>query len=230
MKNINFIKILVMLGILTVGCSRKAVPAIPSISNPCDDIIQSLLDSVQNVEPTYIYDVLPGETVTDTIRIVDSSNCNYYKIAALEIARKYNTTVKEREFYKALAESQAKKIINNTYINSKNKNSQVGDGNQESKSGTNQSGTGNVNQEAKKGPAQNGNDNEAVFKPNKSATGEGSSVDNSKKGSIWPWILVGMMSWFIIQNVLWNAAKKYIPGFLPVSVLSKLIGKIKFLT
>lgn len=224
----NKLIILVVLGIMAAGCSRKAVPAIPSVSNPCDDIIQALLDSVQNVEPTYIYDVLPGET--DTICIVDSSNCNYYKITALDIAGKYNSAVKERDYYKALAQSQAKKIINNTYINSKNKNSQVGDGNQESKRGTNQSGTGNVNQEIKKGPAQNGNDNESVIKPKKSATGEGSSVDNSKNGSIWPWILVGMMSWFIIQNVLWNAAKKYIPGFLPVSVLSKLIGKIKFLT
>lgn len=224
----NKLIILVVLGIMAAGCSRKAVPAIPSVSNPCDKEIQALLDSVQNVEPTYIYDVLPGEI--DTVSITDSSDCNYFKIAALEIAGKYNTAVKERDYYKALAQSHAKKIINNTFINSKNKNSQVGDGNQASKSGTNQSGTGNVNQDVKKGPAQNGNDNEAVFKPKKSATGEGSSVDNSKKGSIWPWILVGMMSWFIIQNFIWNAAKKYIPGFLPVSFLTKIIGKIKFLT
>lgn len=208
-------KFYIILLLFAVSCSRKAVPSIPSVSNPCDDIIQELLDSVQNVEPTYIYDVLPGET--DTICIIDSSNCNYYKIAALEMAGKYNATIKERDFYKALAQRQAKKIINNTYINSKNKNSQVGDGNQASKSGTNQSGTGNVNQEAKKGPAQNGNDNEAVFKPNKSATGEGSSVDNSKKGSPWPWILLGAAGWFIIQNVGFRALKIYFPflKFLP---------------
>jgi len=230
----NKLIILVVLGIMAAGCSRKSAPniSLPTEQNPCNDKIQALLDSITEVEPVFIYETVyeNGIEKNDTIRITDTTNCNYYKVAALDMAKKYNTAIQERDFYKTLAQTQAKKIINNTYINSKNKNSQIGDGNQESKSGSNQSGTGNVNQEAKKGPAQNGNDNEAVFKPNKSATGEGSSVDNSKKGSIWPWIMIGMMSWFIIQNILWNAAKKYIPGFFPVSFISKLINKIKFLT
>jgi len=220
--------ILGLLGILAIGCSRKVAPTIslPTEKNPCNDKIQALLDSITEVEPVYIYETVyeNGIEKTDTIRITDTSNCNYYKVAALDMAKKYNTAIQERDFYKTLAQTQAKKIINNTYINSKNKNSQVGDGNQASKSGTNQSGTGNVNQEAKKGPAQNGNDNEAVFKPNKSATGEGSSVDNSKKGSIWPWIMVGAASWIIIQNLLWPLAKNYIP-FANIAFKSKNIIK-----
>ncbi len=163
------------MGIMAAGCSRKAVPAIPSVSNPCDKEIQALLDSVQNVEPTYIYDVLPGEI--DTVSITDSSDCNYFKIAALEIAGKYNTAVKERDYYKALANSQAKKIINNNYVNSKNKNTQIGDG--------------NINQEKNKGPAVNGNQNVIPVKPKQSAIGDGNTLDNRKKGVGWFWIFIG---------------------------------------
>lgn len=163
------------MGIMAAGCSRKAVPAIPSVSNPCDKEIQALLDSVQNVEPTYIYDVLPGEI--DTVSITDSSDCNYFKIAALEIAGKYNTAVKERDYYKAMANSQAKKIINNNYVNSKNKNTQIGDG--------------NINQEKNKGPAVNGNQNVIPVKPKQSAIGDGNTLDNRKKGVGWFWIFIG---------------------------------------
>jgi hypothetical protein len=108
--------ILVMLGIMTIGCSRKAVPAIPSGKTPCDSLIQSLIDSIEDVEPVFITETIykDGEPIIDTICITDSSNCNYYKITALEIAAKYNSAIKERDFYKAMAQSQAKKIINNT--------------------------------------------------------------------------------------------------------------------
>lgn len=211
----NKLIILVVLGIMAAGCSRKAVPA---ISNECDSTIQALIHKIEVQKQSYKPEqpkLAPMRVISDTVCVTD--DCSFYQVEALQIAAKYNTAIKERDYYKELAEKRGpRKVVNNINVNSKNKDTQIGDA--------------NVKQEAKKGPAQNGDGNEAVFKPNKSATGEGSSVDNSKKGSIWPWILVGMMSWFIIQNFIWNAAKKYIPGFLPVSFLTKIIGKIKFLT
>ncbi len=215
-------KFYIILLLFAVSCSRKAVPSIPSVSNPCDDIIQELLDSVQNVEPTYIYDVLPGET--DTICIIDSSNCNYYKIAALEMAGKYNTAIKEREFYKALAQSQAKKIINN--INSGNKNSQIGDNNntQKSKSAPNQNGEANVAQETGKGVNQNGEGNDGTFKPKDSQVGDGNDMDRSKKGVGWFWIFVGG---YLFCHVL---HKIVIPGLMGANPFTSAISKIKTIT
>lgn len=231
MKNKLFI--LVMLGIMTIGCSRKAVPAIPFGKTPCDSLIQSLIDSIEQVEPVHITETIykDGVATIDTLCIVDSSDCNYYKLAALEIAGKYNTAVKERDFYKALSQSQAKKIVNNTYINSKNKNSQIGDGNiqQDSKSGTNQSGTGNVNQEVKKGPAQNGNDNVAAVKPKGSATGAGASTENNKKGSSWwAWLLVGYLGCHVIHKIIIPAAMRFIPFANLVKTVGGLLLKLKF--
>lgn len=167
------------MGIMAAGCSRKAVPAIPSGKTPCDSLIQSLIDSIENVEPVFITETVykDGVAKIDTFCIVDSSNCNYYKLSALDIAGKYNTAVKERDFYKALAQSQAKKIINNNYVNSKNKNTQIGDG--------------NINQEKNKGPAVNGNQNVIPVKPKQSAIGDGNKLDNRKKGVGWFWIFIG---------------------------------------
>jgi len=229
----NKLIILVVLGIMAAGCSRKAVPAIPSVSNPCDSLIQSLIDSIENVEPVFITETVykDGVAKIDTFCIVDSSNCNYYKLSALDIAGKYNTAVKERDFYKALAQSQAKKIVNNTYINSKNKNSQIGDGNvqQDSKSGTNQSGAGNVNQEVKKGPAQNGNDNVAAVKPKGSATGAGASAENNNKSSSWwAWLLVGYLGCHVIHKIIIPAAMRFIPFANLARNIGKLFLKLKF--
>lgn len=229
--------ILVMLGIMTIGCSRKAVPAIPipTEQNPCDNEIKALVDKIKKAEDEKAAafaktDSNKNKGIKDTVCIVDSSDCNYYKLAALEIAGKYNTAVKERDFYKALSQSQAKKIVNNTYINSKNKNSQIGDGNvqQDSKTGTNQSGAGNVNQEVKKGPAQNGNDNEAVIKPKKSATGAGASVDNVKKIG-WFWIFVaGYLFCHVLHKIIIPAAMRVIPFANLVKTVGGLFLKLKF--
>lgn len=201
-------KFYIILLLFAVSCSRKAVPSIPSVSNPCDDIIQELLDSVQNVEPTYIYDVLPGET--DTICIIDSSNCNYYKIAALEMAGKYNATIKEREFYKALAQSRAKKIVNNINVNSKNKDTQIGDA--------------NVSQQKNKGPAVNGEGNVTTVKPKQSAIGDGNKLDNSKKGIGWFWIFIGgYMFCHLLHKIV-------IPALMGTNPFTAAISKIKTIT
>lgn len=225
----------VMLGILTTGCSRKVAPTIslPTEQNPCDSTIKALIDSISDVNLVYITETIykDGEQIIDTICITDSSNCNYYKITALEIAAKYNSAIKERDFYKAIANSQAKKIINNNYVNSKNKNTQIGDGNtqQDSKSGTNQSGAGNVNQEVKKGPAQNGNDNVAAVKPKGSATGAGASTENNKKGSSWwAWLLVGYLGCHVIHKIIIPAAMRVIPFANLAGNIGKLLLKLKF--
>jgi len=208
--------ILVMLGIMTIGCSRKAVPAIPSGKTPCDSLIQSLIDSIEDVEPVFITETIykDGEPIIDTICITDSSNCNYYKITALEIAAKYNSAIKERDFYKALTQSQAKKITNNYNINSNNKKSQIGDG--------------NVQQNKPKGPAIVGDGNVTPVKPKQSAIGDGNTLDNRKKGSVWPWILVGASGWIIIQNVIWPLAMRFIPFANLTSNIGKALLKLKF--
>ena len=96
--------ILVLMGILATGCSRKSAPTIslPTEQNPCDDRIQALLDSITEVEPVYIYETVyeNGIEKTDTIRITDTSNCNYYKVAALDMAKKYNTALIQSEYQK----------------------------------------------------------------------------------------------------------------------------------
>ena len=104
--------ILVLLGIMTIGCSRKAVPdiSLPTEKTPCDEAIQALLDSVKSVEPVVVSETVYKDGIIDTVVRIDSSKCNYYKTAALEMASKYNGAIKERDFYKALSQSQAKKI------------------------------------------------------------------------------------------------------------------------
>lgn len=207
--------ILVMLGIMTIGCSRKAVPAIPSGKTPCDSLIQSLIDSIEDVEPVFITETIykDGEPIIDTICITDSSNCNYYKITALEIAAKYNSAIKEREFYKALAQSQAKKIINN--INSGNKNTQIGDA--------------NTQQIKPKATAVIGNDNVTTVKPKQSAVGDGNDLDNSKKGTSWIWVFIaGNLCWIITQNLLYPLAMRFIPFANLTSNIGKALLKLKF--
>ncbi len=99
---------------------------------------------------------------------------------------------------------------------------------QDSKSGTNQSGAGNVNQEVKKGPAQNGNDNEATIKPKKSATGAGSSVDNGKRIG-WFWIFVsGYLFCHVIHKIIIPAAMRFIPFANLVKTVGGLLLKLKF--
>ena len=206
--------ILVMLGILATGCSRKSAPTIslPTEQNPCDDRINALIDSISDVNLVYVTETIykDGVATTDTVCIVDSSNCNYYKITALEIAAKYNSAIKERDFYKAMANSQAKKIINNNYVNSKNKNTQIGDG--------------NINQEKNKGPAVNGNQNVIPVKPKQSAIGDGNKLDNSKKGVGWFWlILVGYLGCHVIHKIA-------IPALMGTNPFTAVISKIKTIT
>ena len=202
-------KFYIILLLFAVSCSRKAVPSIPSGKTPCDSLIQSLIDSIEDVEPVFITETIykDGEPIIDTICITDSSNCNYYKITALEIAAKYNSAIKERDFYKALAQSQAKKITNNTYINSNNKKSQIGDG--------------NINQEKNKGPAVNGNQNVIPVKPKQSAIGDGNKLDNSKKGVGWFWlILVGYLGCHVIHKIA-------IPALMGTNPFTAGISRIK---
>jgi len=210
--------ILVLLGILATGCSRKSAPTIslPTEQNPCDDRINALIDSISDVNLVYVTETIykDGEPIIDTICITDSSNCNYYKITALEIAAKYNSAIKERDFYKALTQSQAKKITNNYNINSNNKKSQIGDG--------------NVQQNKPKGPAIVGDGNVTPVKPKQSAIGDGNTLDNRKKGSVWPWILVGASGWIIIQNVIWPLAMRFIPFANLTSNIGKALLKLKF--
>ena len=209
--------ILVMLGIMTIGCSRKAVPAIPSGKTPCDSLIQSLIDSISDVNLVYVTETIykDGEPIIDTICITDSSNCNYYKITALEIAAKYNSAIKERDFYKAMANSQAKKIINNNYVNSKNKNTQIGDA--------------NVQQIKPKATAVVGDGNVITVKPKQSAIGDGNKLDNSKKGVGWFWIFIaGNLCWLIIQNLLYPILMRFIPFANLTSNIGKALLKLKF--
>lgn len=208
--------ILVLMGILTVGCSPKTVPTItlPTEKTPCDEAIQALLDSVSAVDPVVISETVYKDGTTDTICVIDSSNCNYYKITALEIAAKYNSAIKERDFYKSLSQSQAKKIINNTYINSKNKNSQIGDG--------------NINQEKNKGPAVNGNQNVIPVKPKQSAIGDGNKLDNSKKGVGWFWIFVaGYMFCHLLHKIIIPTIMGTNPFTAGISRIKRAISALK---
>lgn len=225
----------VMLGILTTGCSRKVAPTIslPTEQNPCDSTIKALIDSISDVNLVYVTETIykDGEPIIDTICITDSSNCNYYKITALEIAAKYNSAIKERDFYKAIANSQAKKIINNNYVNSKNKNTQIGDGNtqQKSKSAPNQNGEANVAQEVGKGINQNGEGNDGTFKPKDSQVGDGNDMDRSKKGTSWIWVFIaGNLCWIITQNLLYPMAMRFIPFANLVKTVGGLLLKLKF--
>ncbi len=211
--------ILVMLGILTIGCSRKVAPTIslPTEQNPCDDRINALIDSISGVNLVYVTETIykDGEPIIDTICITDSSNCNYYKITALEIAAKYNSAIKERDFYKAMANSQAKKIINNNYVNSKNKNTQIGDA--------------NVQQIKPKATAVVGDGNVITVKPKQSAIGDGNKLDNSKKGVGWFWIFIaGNLCWLIIQNLLYPILMRFIPFANLTSNIGKALLKLKF--
>lgn len=203
--------ILVLLGILAIGCSRKSTPTIslPTEQDPCDTRINALIDSISDVNLVYVTETIykDGVATTDTVCIVDSSNCNYYKITALEIAAKYNSAIKERDFYKALAQSQAKKITNNYNINSNNKKSQIGDG--------------NINQEKNKGPAVNGNQNVTPVKPKQSAIGDGNKLDNSKKGVGWFWIFVsGYMFCHLLHKIV-------IPALMGTNPFTAGISRIK---
>ena len=206
--------ILVLMGILATGCSRKSAPTIslPTEQDPCDDRINELIDSISDVNLVYVTETIykDGVATTDTVCIVDSSNCNYYKITALEIAAKYNSAIKERDFYKALAQSQAKKITNNYNINSNNKKSQIGDG--------------NVQQNKPKGPAIVGDGNVTPVKPKQSAIGDGNKLDNSKKGVGWFWIFVsGYMFCHLLHKII-------IPGLMGTNPFTAAISKIKTIT
>lgn len=104
MKNTIFI----ISAILLVSCSRKQVPqvTIPTKVDKCDSTIQALIDSIQEVEPIVISEIIYKDGVADTVRIIDSSNCNYYKSQALQLASKLHTSNKEVEYFKALAQSK----------------------------------------------------------------------------------------------------------------------------
>ena len=206
--------ILVMLGTLAIGCSRKSAPTIqiPTLKNPCDSTIQALIDSISNETPIAFIET----NTTDTICITDSFNCDYYKLSALQIAGKYNSAIKERDFYKLLAEKNAKKIINNNYTNSNNKNSQIGDNNnnQKSKSAPNQNGKDNVFQETKKGVNQNGEGNDGTFKPKDSQVGDGNTQTNNY--DFWKGFFT-CFALFVAYFALRRTAKSYFPflKFLP---------------
>lgn len=211
MKNTIFI----ISAILLVSCSRKQVPqvTIPTKVDKCDSTIQALIDSIQEVEPIVISEIIYKDGVADTVRIIDSSNCNYYKSQALQLASKLHTSNKEVEYFKALAQSRAKKIINN--INSGNKNTQIGDA--------------NVQQIKPKATAVIGNDNVTTVKPKQSAVGDGNDLDNSKKGSSWIWIfIVGNLCWLIIQNLLYPVAMRFIPFANLSANIGKALLKLKF--
>lgn len=216
--------------VMSIGCSRKAVPTIyiPSVKvdNRCDSLIQKLIDSIRTTVSVPFQSDLDdvfGEDIPEVVVekiIVDTNDvCSYYKLSALEMAKKYNDigqqlqqSKKETEFYKALAQSQARKIINNNYINSKNKNTQIGDG--------------NVLQEKNKGPAVNGDGNVIPIKPTQSAIGDGNKLDNRSKDRFWLGVLVA--SGVIIGLYTgWQIIKRYLPGFLPVRLLVGIISKFK---
>ena len=96
MKN----KIFIISAILLVSCSRKQVPqvTIPTKTDKCDSTIQALIDSIQEVEPIVISEIIYKDGVADTVRIIDSSNCNCYKVQALELLAKLHTANKETEY------------------------------------------------------------------------------------------------------------------------------------
>ena len=212
MKNILFI----IIAILLVSCSHKQTPqiTIPTTYDKCDSAIQQILDSIKAVKPKVItrtVSVPNIKVVKDTI--VDSSECNYYKVQALELLAKLHTANKETEYYKVLAHSRAKKIVNN--INSGNKNTQIGDA--------------NVQQIKPKATAVIGNDNVTTVKPKQSAVGDGNDLDNSKKGTSWIWIFIaGNLCWLILQNLLYPLAMRFIPFANLTSNIGKGLLKLKF--
>ena len=207
--------LLIVTAVLLVSCSRKQVPqvTIPTKTDKCDSTIQALIDSIQEVEPIVISEIIYKDGVADTVRIIDSSNCNYYKVQALELLAKLHTANKETEYYKVLAQSRAKKIVNN--INSGNKNTQIGDA--------------NVQQVKPKATAVIGNDNVTTVKPKQSAVGDGNDLDNSKKGTSWIWIFIaGNLCWLILQNLLYPLAMRFIPFANLTSNIGKGLLKLKF--
>lgn len=212
MKNILFLLTVVLL----VSCSHKQTPqiTIPTTYDKCDTAIQQILDSIKAVKPKVItrtVTVPSIKVVKDTI--IDSSDCNYYKVQALELLAKLHTANKETEYYKVLAHSRAKKIVNN--INSGNKNTQIGDA--------------NVQQIKPKATAVIGNDNVTTVKPKQSAVGDGNDLDNSKKGTSWIWIFIaGNLCWLILQNLLYPLAMRFIPFANLTSNIGKGLLKLKF--
>jgi len=214
MKNILFL----LTAILLVSCSHKQTPqiTIPTTYDKCDTAIQQILDSIKAVKPKVItrtVTVPSIKVVKDTI--IDSSDCNYYKVQALELAQRLHTAIKEPDFYKAMANSQAKKIINNNYVNSKNKNTQIGDA--------------NTQQIKPKATAVIGNDNVTTVKPKQSAVGDGNDLDNSKKGTSWIWVFIaGNLCWIITQNLLYPLAMRFIPFANLTSNIGKALLKLKF--
>ena len=212
MKNILFLLTVVLL----VSCSHKQTPqiTIPTTYDKCDTAIQQILDSIKAVKPKVItrtVTVPSIKVVKDTI--IDSSDCNYYKVQALELLAKLHTANKETEYYKVLAQSRAKKIVNN--INSGNKNTQIGDA---------------ITQQIKpKATAVIGNDNVTTVKPKQSAVGDGNDLDNSKKGSSWFWIFIaGNLCWLIMQNLLYPILMRFIPFANLTSNIGKALLKLKF--
>ena len=212
MKNILFLLTVVLL----VSCSHKQTPqiTIPTTYDKCDTAIQQILDSIKAVKPKVItrtVTVPSIKVVKDTI--IDSSDCNYYKVQALELLAKLHTANKETEYYKVLAQSRAKKIVNN--INSGNKNTQIGDA--------------NVQQIKPKATAVIGNDNVTTDKPKQSAVGDGNDLDNSKKGTSWIWVFIaGNLCWIITQNLLYPLAMRFIPFANLTSNIGQGLLKIKF--
>lgn len=212
MKNILFLLTVVLL----VSCSHKQTPqiTIPTTYDKCDTAIQQILDSIKAVKPKVItrtVTVPSIKVVKDTI--IDSSDCNYYKVQALELLAKLHTANKETEYYKVLAQSRAKKIVNN--INSGNKNTQIGDA--------------NVQQIKPKATAVIGNDNVTTVKPKQSAVGDGNDLDNSKKGTSWIWVFIaGNLCWIITQNLLYPLAMRFIPFANLTSNIGKALLKLKF--
>ena len=212
MKNILFLLTVVLL----VSCSHKQTPqiTIPTTYDKCDTAIQQILDSIKAVKPKVItrtVTVPSIKVVKDTI--IDSSDCNYYKVQALELLAKLHTANKETEYYKVLAQSRAKKIVNN--INSGNKNTQIGDA--------------NTQQIKPKATAVIGNDNVTTVKPKQSAVGDGNDLDNSKKGTSWIWVFIaGNLCWIITQNLLYPLAMRFIPFANLTSNIGKGLLKLKF--
>lgn len=212
MKNILFL----LTATLLVSCSHKQTPqiTIPTAYDKCDSAIQKVIDSVKAVKPKFITRTLTiPNTVVVKDTIIDSSDCNYYKVQALELLAKLHTANKETEYFKALAQSRAKKIVNN--INSGNKNTQIGDA--------------NTQQIKPKATAVIGNDNVTTVKPKQSAVGDGNDLDNSKKGTSWIWVFIaGNLCWIITQNLLYPLAMRFIPFANLTSNIGKALLKLKF--
>lgn len=218
-------KLLYLVALLcAIGCSRKAAPAISlpptEKNNCCADKIQALLDSVKNA--THKADTsgsdfdfnLNDETKTNKTNIDTGDACSYYKIAALQMSKdlndaqqKLDISQKETEYYKALAQSRAKKIVNN--YNSNNKNTNIGDG--------------NVNQDKVKGPANVGDGNVNPYKPKQSQIGDGNKQDNRTKDRFWLGVLVTCAVLFGLKRTL-AFIESYFPASIPfISIIKKIL-------